>query len=121
MSRWAVICVTLEPEKVEITVPCDEFNANDDGSVHILYNGELWAFFAGPEYVHIIDDALFDYTSSPDSEIPSEKSDEEDDDEEDEEGDDDENVDEVVDSVVVPDDLAELASLPPAKDDPESL
>ena len=54
-QRYLSVCVTLEPLE-KVVVPCDQFDIDDDGNVSAWYNGELWAYFSGPEYAYMVDD-----------------------------------------------------------------
>lgn len=91
MARFARICLTLEPLN-ELTIPCDQFEVDEEGNVAVYLNGELWGFFTSPEYVHILDS---DYEAN-------------DEDDEDESADSQELDDSDAVSVVIPDDLSDL-------------
>lgn len=114
MARYAQVCITLEPKDI-VTTPCDEFQVDDDGNVLVYFEGQLWAHFASPEYIVIVDTDVY-------------AADEADEDTEEEE-DDDEEEDESPSPaaslngsypVSVPDDISELSETEATGGDEES-
>lgn len=56
--KFLRVCMSIEPYTV-VDVPCDVFEVNDeDNSVSVFYDGELYGFFSGPEYAYVIDDEI---------------------------------------------------------------
>lgn len=109
MPRFLSVCVTLEPLE-KVVVPCEQFDIDDDGNISAWYNGELWAYFSGPEYAYMVDDV--DYQEdNDDQETESEPGND--------------LLDGInnnhvgPDSVLVPDDASELEGLPRSTDDSE--
>lgn len=107
MARFISVCTSLNPQNV-VTIPCDQFDVNDDGSISAYYNGELWGHFAEYEYAHIVDEEVLVELGLSD--------------EDDDEADDDDEPEQYSlnghHPIVVPDDVSELED---DEDEPESV
>ena len=107
MARFIQICMSLEKEQY-LTIPCDQFEIDEENNVNVYYDGELWGYFTGVEYALIIDDEVYDQFASEDGD----EDDDDDDDDEDENDDDDEPESPLpgtVDMVVSAEALADVA------------
>lgn len=117
--KFLRVCMSIEPRDV-VDVPCDVFEVNDeDNSVSVFYDGELYGFFSGPEYSYIIDEDVFSEREIEQPEEPEEADEVEESDEV-----------EIVPAAVslngsytveaAPDDISELESAPEAVEEPDA-